>query len=80
MSHKPIVSLYDVELIPRPDAWRPTGNNATRQWKNPDDFVREIGDARVWGGLHYRFSVDPAAAMGRRIGELAAAKVLVPAH
>ena len=30
MSHKPIVSLYDVELIPRPEAWRPTGATAER--------------------------------------------------
>jgi hypothetical protein len=58
----------------------PTANGATRRWKHTDDFVREVGDARVWGGLHYRFSVDTAAAMGRRIGELAAAKVLTPAH
>jgi hypothetical protein len=58
----------------------PTANGATRRWKNTDDFVREVGDARGWGGLHYRFSVDTAAAMGRRIGELAAAKVLTPAH
>lgn len=58
----------------------PTANGATRRWKHTDDFVREVGDARVWGGLHYRFSVDTAVAMGRKIGELAAAKVLTPAH
>ncbi len=30
MSHKPIVSLHDVELIPRPEAWRPSGATAER--------------------------------------------------
>jgi hypothetical protein len=72
----------DVGPVPMPElsSTSPTANGATRRWKNTDDFVREVGDARVWGGLHYRFSVDTAAAMGRRIGELAAAKVLTPAH
>ncbi len=41
-----------------------------------DDFVQEVGNARVWGGIHYRFSTDVALAMGRQIGELAAAKQL----
>lgn len=58
----------------------PTANGATRQWHAAEDFVREVGDARVWGGLHYRFSVDTAAAMGRRIGALAADRLLTPAH
>lgn len=30
MSHKPIVSIHDVELIPRPEARRPTGATAER--------------------------------------------------
>lgn len=30
MSHKPIVSIHSVELIPRPEAWRPTGAAAER--------------------------------------------------
>lgn len=72
----------DVGATPMPElsSSSPTANGATRRWKNTDDFVREVGEARIWGGLHYRFSVDTAAAMGRRIGELAAAKVLTPAH
>ena len=50
----------------------PTLKGVTRQWTSVDAFVAEIGDARIWGGLHYRFSVDTAAAMGKQIGELAA--------
>ena len=48
----------------------PALKGATRQWTSVDAFVNEIGDARVWGGLHYRFSVDTAAAMGKQVGEL----------
>ncbi|QJR10042.1 hypothetical protein DSM104443_01093 [Usitatibacter rugosus] len=53
----------------------PSLKGATRQWSSVDAFVNEIGNARVWGGLHYRFSVDTAAAMGKQIGELTVKRV-----
>lgn len=58
----------------------PTAPGITRRWTRIDDFVREVNDARVWGGLHFRFSTEVSNVMGRQIGELAAAKVLAPAH
>ena len=36
----------------------PTAKGATRRWIGVDDFVREVADARVWGGMHYRFSTE----------------------
>ena len=45
-----------------------------------DDFVREVSDARIWGGLHFRFTTEVSNVMGRKIGELAAGKVLAPQH
>lgn len=56
----------------------PTAKGATRRWQRTDDFVREISDARVHGGLHFRSATDAAEAMGRRIGELAVQQVLRP--
>ena len=32
----------------------PTAKGATRRWTNVDDFVREVADARVYAGIHYR--------------------------
>lgn len=58
----------------------PSLKGAVRRWKDVDAFVQEIGDARVWGGLHYRFSTETAAEMGRRIGELAVARRLASAQ
>ena len=49
----------------------PTAKGATRQWTRIDDLVNEIAMARVWGGLHYRFTNEVSLAMGRTIGELA---------
>ena len=53
----------------------PTAKGATRRWTSVDDFVREVSDARVWGGIHFRSATRAGEAMGRRIGELAAARL-----
>ncbi|MDX2223914.1 MAG: vanadium-dependent haloperoxidase [Rhodospirillaceae bacterium] len=58
----------------------PTAPGITRRWNNVDDFVREVSDARIWGGLHFRFTTEVSNVMGRKIGELAAGKVLAPQH
>lgn len=50
----------------------PSAKGATRRWASVEDFVQEVSDARIWGGIHYRFSTTAGAAMGRSIGQLAA--------
>jgi hypothetical protein len=47
-------------------------------WERIGDFVDEISNARVWGGVHYRNSTVVGTAMGRKIGELAWEKQLKP--
>jgi hypothetical protein len=54
----------------------PTARGATRSWSSIDAFVREVQDARVYAGIHYRFAVEEGAAMGARIGGLAARRYL----
>jgi hypothetical protein len=39
-----------------------------RHYTNSDEFIAEIADARVWGGVHFRFSTTA----GTRIGEAVA--------
>ncbi len=53
----------------------PTAKGAIRRWTSIDDFTREVGAARVYSGIHYRFSSDVGSAMGKQIGELAAQKL-----
>ncbi len=57
----------------------PSAKGATRRWARPDDFVQEVSDARVHAGIHFRSATTAAEAMGRRIGALAAERVLDPA-
>ena len=57
----------------------PTAKGATRRWTSLDAFVLEVGDSRVWGGIHFRTAVEVGQAMGRRVGDEAAKALLKPA-
>lgn len=54
----------------------PTAGGAARSWTSIDDFVREVSEARICDGVHYRNSTEVGVAMGKRVGDLAVAKVL----
>ncbi len=58
----------------------PSAKGAARRWSNVDDFVREVSNARVYEGVHYRFSTEVGSAMGWQIGELAVAKYMPLPH
>jgi PAP2 superfamily len=53
----------------------PTAKGATRRWDRLEDFVQEVSNARIWGGIHFRSATQAGEAMGQRIGELAARKL-----
>jgi len=54
----------------------PTARGATRRWNSVDEFVREVSDARIYAGIHFRSATDAGEAMGRRIGELAVVQLM----
>jgi len=48
----------------------PTGNlNAVRHFDMPNDLRHEIIDARLWAGLHYRFSSVAGVVLGRKVAQ-----------
>ena len=53
-----------------------TAPGAARSWTSLDDFTREVAEARIFDGVHFRTSTEVGTAMGRRVGALAAAKYL----
>ena len=53
-----------------------TAKGAARRWTKIDDFMQEVANARIYDGVHYRNSTEVGTAMGKQIGELAAAKYL----
>ena len=44
----------------------------TRRWTSTADFIQEVSDGRIYDGVHYRNSTEVGAAMGRKVGALAA--------
>ena len=53
---------------------------AARNWTKVEDFIREVANARVYDGVHYRTSTEVGMAMGKQVGELAVAKYLKAAE
>jgi VCPO second helical-bundle domain len=52
------------------DAAGPAGNlNGARQFDTPNELRREIINARVWAGLHYRFSGVSGVVLGRNVAK-----------
>jgi len=49
----------------------PTAKGAVRRYPSIDALVAEVGNARIWGGVHYRTSTEVGTQMGRQVGELA---------
>jgi hypothetical protein len=43
--------------------------NVTRHFATADDLRTEVGNARVWAGLHYRFSTVAGSALGREVAD-----------
>ena len=41
----------------------------TRHFATADDLRAEVNDARVWAGVHYRFSVQAGSALGREVAD-----------
>jgi len=54
----------------------PSAKGATRSWTGIDAFVTEIGESRIYAGIHYRTAIRVARDMGEQIGALAVERVL----
>jgi hypothetical protein len=53
-------------------------NSAVQVLPSWDEWVRQVSFSRTLGGVHYRFSNDAGEEMGRKIAQLAIAKVMRP--
>ena len=42
---------------------------APRSYKSFDELAKEIGDSRVYAGIHYRYSCEKGCEQGRKIGQ-----------
>lgn len=51
-----------------------TLGNTQRSWLTTDSFISEVSEARIYDGVHYRFSTVAGNQMGIKIGKLALRK------
>jgi hypothetical protein len=52
------------------DAAGAAGNlNAVRHYDTTDELRTEIVNARLWGGIHYRFSTEAGVQLGRKVAQ-----------
>lgn len=56
----------------------PTAKGATRSWTSTADFMQEVALARIYDGVHYRYSSEVGSAVGKQVGELVVVKILKP--
>jgi hypothetical protein len=63
---------------PKLSSASPTAGGGVRTWTSVGDFTKEVAQARIYDGVHYRTSTEVGSAMGKKIGELAVKRVLRP--
>ena len=56
----------------------PTAPGVTRRWNRVSEYVQEVSNARVWSGVHYRFSTLVGQQMGKDIAGYATKNFLQP--
>jgi PAP2 superfamily len=56
----------------------PGAPKAVHSWGRLSDFVDEVANAGVWGGVHYRNSTVVGVAMGKKLGDYAAERLMRP--
>ena len=71
---------FGVARVPAISMTSPAAPGVTRRFERIGDYVKEVDNARIWGGIHYRNSTEVGERMGREIGRLVVSSVLVPAH
>lgn len=56
------------EAVPVLTSSSPTAGGASRSWTSIEAFEREVAEARILDGVHYRNSTEVGTAMGRKVG------------
>ena len=71
-------SVFGTGVLPEFSLTSPTAPGVTRRWTRIEDYMAEPSNARIWAGIHYRFSTVVGEDMGRKIGDQAVKTYLRP--
>jgi hypothetical protein len=76
-------AILESEFGPGPHALSMTSTSAPgveHKWASIKDYADEVSVSRIYGGIHYRNSVEVGKSMGAKIGELTVQNYLKPAQ
>ena len=59
----------DVQIHGFDAAGAPGNVDAVRTYATADDLRKQIVDARLWAGVHYRFSGEAGVALGKTVAQ-----------
>ncbi|NOT32719.1 MAG: vanadium-dependent haloperoxidase [Candidatus Eisenbacteria bacterium] len=59
---------------PRLRSTSPTAPGVEREWATPAEFMKEVAEARIYDGVHYRNSAEVGTAQGKKVAELVMGK------
>jgi hypothetical protein len=71
-------SVFGTGTLPEFSLSSPTAPGVTHRWTRLQDYIDEPSNARVWSGIHYRFSTVVGTDMGRKIAEYTVQNYLQP--
>jgi hypothetical protein len=71
-------AFFGTGTVPEFSLSTPTAPGAVHKWTRIEDYIQEPANARIWAGIHYRFSTVVGTDMGRKIGEQALKEYLRP--
>ena len=58
----------------------PSMTGVVRSFTSFSAAAEQVQDARVWGGIHFRFSTQTGALMGREVARYVTRTHLLPIH
>jgi len=71
-------AFFGTGTLPEFSLTTPTAPGVTHRWTRLEDYIQEPSNARIWSGIHYRFSTKVGTDMGRKVGDYTVQNYLQP--
>jgi hypothetical protein len=71
-----VETLFDTADVAEVTLTSATAPGVTHRWTNLWALSKEVSEARIWAGFHYRFSTRAGEDMGRKVGQYVAQNIL----
>jgi hypothetical protein len=71
-------AFFGTGTLPEFSLTTPTAPGVTHRWTRLEDYIQEPANARVWSGIHYRFSTKVGTDMGRKVADYTVQNYLQP--